>query len=175
MTDEELVGQAQKGEVEAFEELVYRYQKATYFFSLRLVKDAPDAEDLVQKIFLLAFQNIRKFRRASSFKTWLYKISLNQCYNFLRKKKREAGVPIDDLPLKHPGPDQETLLCEREMLVQIRKAVERLPDKQRWVLQLRAYEGLSFEEIGEVLHIRTNAAKVNYHHALEGIKKWVKN
>jgi RNA polymerase sigma-70 factor (ECF subfamily) len=174
MTDDQLVERAKKGNIQAFEELVLRYQKPIYYFVLRMLKDPQEAEDTVQKIFLLAYQNIKGFRADSTFKTWLYRIGVNQCNNYFRQRKNREYVSADDLPLADARADQERDLSEKERYAQLQKAVERLPDKQRMVVTLRIYQELSFEEIGAALDMRANSAKVNFHHALEKLKNLMK-
>ncbi len=174
MTDDQLVDRVKKGDSQAFEELVLRYQKAIYYFVLRMLKNPSDAEDAVQKIFLLAFKNIKGFRADATFKTWLYRIGINQCHNFFRQNKNREFTSIEDIPLVDLHANQEGDLSEKEKLTSLRKAVERLPYKQRMVVTLRIYQELSFEEIGAALDIRANSAKVNFHHALEKLKDWMK-
>jgi RNA polymerase sigma-70 factor (ECF subfamily) len=175
MTDDQLVAQVQEGDTRAFEELVIRYQKGVYYFVLRILKNPQDAEDAVQKIFLLAYKNIGGFRSDSTFKTWLYRIGINQCHNFFRQNKNRDFASVDDLPLVDLKADQEGELTEKERLIELRNNVERLPYKQKMVVMLRIYQELSFEEIGETLHMRANSAKVNFHHALEKLKDWMKS
>ena len=173
LTDDQLVDRVKNGDNRAFEDLVLRHQKGIYYFVLRILQNQSDAEDTVQKIFLLAFQNLKGFRAESSFKTWLYRIGINQCNNLIRQNRKREYTSIEELPLADLRPDQERDLSEKERSTQIQKAVERLPYKQRMVVTLRIYQELSFEEIGAALQIRANSAKVNFHHAVEKIKKWI--
>ncbi len=174
MTDDQLVERVKNGDSLAFEELVFRYQKPIYYFVLRMLKSPLDAEDAVQKIFLLAYQNIKGFRADSTFKTWLYRIGINQCNNFFRKNKNREFISVDEIPVADFSADQEGDLSEKEILSSLRKAVDRLPYKQRMVVSLRIYQDLSFDEIGKTLDIRANSAKVNFHHAMEKLKNWMK-
>ena len=174
MTDDQLVERVKNGDSKAFEELVVRHQKSVYYFVLRVLKNPLDAEDTVQKIFLLAFQNIMGFRADASFKTWLYRIGINQCHNYFRKNKNREFFSVDDIPMTDVRADPERDFSNKERVAHLQKAVDRLPYKQRMVVTLRIYQELSFEEIGTALHIRTNSAKVNFHHALEKLKNWIK-
>jgi RNA polymerase sigma-70 factor (ECF subfamily) len=174
MTDDQLVERVKNGDSRAFEELVVRHEKPIYYFVLRVLKNPLDAEDTVQKIFLLAYKNIKGFRADASFKTWLYRIGINQCHNFFRQNKIRDYISVDDIPVTDVKADQEGDLSDKERLAHLQKAVERLPYKQRMVVTLRIYQELSFEEIGTALNIRTNSAKVNFHHAVEKLKNWIK-
>lgn len=175
MTDDQLIHRVRDGDTAAFEELVLRYQKPVYSFVLRLLRDPAEAEDTVQKVFLLVYQNLKNFRFESSFKTWLYRISINQCHNVFRQHKNREFTPLDDLPLADSKTSQEEDYAQKEIMAQARKAIEKLPNKQRQVLLLRVYQDLSFEEIGQVLNMRANSAKVNFHYALEKVKEWMRN
>lgn len=173
MTDDQLVEQVKNGDSRAFEELVVRHERPIYYFVLRVLKNPLDAEDTVQKIFLLAYQNIKGFRADASFKTWLYRIGINQCHNFFRQNKIRDYLSVDDVPVADFKADQEGDLSDKERLSHLQKAVDRLPYKQRMVVTLRIYQELSFEEIGKALNIKTNSAKVNFHHAVEKLKNWI--
>lgn len=174
MTDDQLVERVKKGDTEAFEELVIRHQKSIYYFVLRILKNPQDAEDTVQRIFLLAYQNIKGFRADSTFKTWIYRIGINQCHNHFRQNKNREFISVDDIPVTDSKAGPEGEFSDRERLSYLQKAVERLPYKQRMVVTLRIYQELSFEEIGKTLNIGTNSAKVNFHHALEKLKDRIK-
>ena len=174
LTDDQLVERVKGGEIQAFEALVQRYQKGIYYFVLRMLKNPSDAEDAVQKIFLSAYKSIGGFRCDSAFKTWLYRIGINQCHNFFRQNKNREFASIEDIPVMDLRADQEEDLAEKERITALRKAVERLPYKQKMVVTLRIDQELSFEEIGRVLEMRANSAKVNFHHALEKLKEWMK-
>lgn len=174
MTDDQLVERVKKGDTKAFEELVIRHQKSIYYFVLRVLKNPLDAEDTVQRIFLLAYQNIKGFRADSTFKTWIYRIGINQCHNYFRQNKKREFISVDDIPVADSKADPEGDFSDRERLSQLQQAVERLPYKQRMVVTLRIYQELSFEEIGRTLNIGTNSAKVNFHHAMENLKNWIK-
>ncbi len=174
MTDDQLVERVKNGDSSAFEELVVRHQKSIYYFVLRVLKSPQDAEDIVQRIFLLAYQNIKGFRADSSFKTWIYRIGINQCHNYYRQNKNREYLSVDDIPVADSKGDPEGDFSDRERLSYLQKAVERLPYKQRMVVTLRIYQELTFDEIGKALNMRTNSAKVNFHHALEKLKNWVK-
>ena len=174
MTDDQLVERVKDGDTQAFEELVVRHQKSIYYFVLRILKNPLDAEDTVQRIFLLAYQNIRGFRADSTFKTWIYRIGINQCHNYFRQNKNREFISVEDIPVADANIGPEEDFSDKERLSYLQKAVERLPYKQRMVVTLRIYQELTFEEIGATLDIKANSAKVNFHHALEKLKHWIK-
>lgn len=173
INDDTLLEQAQRGDRRAFGELVFRHQKSIYRFLLRLLRNPSEAEDMTQKVFLLAFEHLSGFRREASFRTWIFRIAVNQCKNRARQSWRFDTDPPDPLTLCDTNPDPEETVASREIQQNLREAVEKLPEKQKMVLQLRVYQEMSFEEIGQIMQTNANTAKVNFHYAVEKIKQWL--
>ena len=172
MTDEQLVARAQDGELPAFEELVRKYQREIYGLACRIVSDAEEAKDLAQQAFLQAFVHIRSFRQDAQFRTWLFRIAINQCYNFLKSKKK-FGDPVDFEELSVAGNDSpEADLVSHEERRRLYAALERLPAKQRAVITLKVEQGLSYQEISQVLGGTAGAARVNYCQALKTLRRF---
>jgi len=174
MTDPHLVARAQQGDLPAFEELVKKYQKEIYGLACRLVNDPEEAKDLSQQAFLQAYVHIRDFRQQSQFRTWLFRIAINQCYNFLKSKKK-FGDPLDieELPLAAGGDSPDETLVAQEDRRRLYAALNRLPAKQRAVITLKLEQGLSYDEISRVLGGTAGAARVNYCQALKTLKKYM--
>jgi RNA polymerase sigma-70 factor (ECF subfamily) len=174
MTDAQLVARAQDGDLPAFEELVKKYQREVYSLACRIVMDTEEAKDLSQQAFLQAFVHIRSFRQQAQFRTWLYRIALNQCYNYLKSKKK-FGEPLDCDEVILAGHDSpEADLVAQEDHRRLYAALARLPSKQRAVITLKVEQGLSYEEISQVLGGTTGAARVNYCQAIKTLKKYLK-
>lgn len=157
------------GDARAFDELVRKYQRAIYGLALRYVKDADDAKDVAQRAFVRAFQAIGGFRAGASFKTWLYRIAINLALNHLRDRK--VKVSVDEHRSLAVDAVGTVRLQDAEMQAKLRAAVEKLPAKQRLVLELRVYEELPFREVAEIARCSENAAKVNYHHAVNALRE----
>jgi RNA polymerase sigma-70 factor (ECF subfamily) len=176
MTDDQLVARAQKGELPAFEELVQKYQREIYGLACRMVSDAEEAKDLAQQAFLQAFVHIRTFRRDAQFRTWLFRIAINQCYNYLKSRKK-FGDPVDsdEVNLVGEDPSPEAGLVMQDDRRRLYEALERLPAKQRAVITLKIEQGLSYEEISQVLGGTAGAARVNYCQALKTLKKQIQS
>ncbi len=174
MTETHLVARAQQGDLPAFEELVRKYQREIYHLACRIVHDAEEAKDMAQQTFLQAYVHIRNFRHQSQFRTWLFRIAINQCYNFLKSRKK-FGDPVDSQDLHLAGEDnpQEGLLAAEERR-RLYAALERLPAKQRAVLTLKLERGLSYQEISEELGGTAGAARVNYCQAVKTLKKYLR-
>jgi len=174
MTETHLVARAQQGDLPAFEELVRKYQREIYHLACRIVHDAEEARDMAQQTFLQAYVHIRNFRHQSQFRTWLFRIAINQCYNFLKSRKK-FGDPVDSQDLNLAGEDnpQEGLLIAEERR-RLYAALERLPAKQRAVLTLKLERGLSYQEISQELGGTAGAARVNYCQAVKALKKYLR-
>ncbi len=175
MTDSQLVARAQDGELPAFEELVKKYQRDIYSLACRIVMDMEEAKDLTQQAFVQAFVHIRSFRQQAQFRTWLFRIALNQCYNYLKSRKK-FGDPLDVDEVSLAGDDSpEADLVAREDHRRLYAALARLPSKQRAVITLKVEQGLSYEEISQVLGGTTGAARVNYCQAIKSLRKYLKS
>jgi|UniRef100_A0A7C3Z1H3 RNA polymerase sigma-70 factor (ECF subfamily) len=174
MNEPHLVARAQQGDLPAFEELVKKYQREIYNLACRLVQDPEEAKDMAQQTFLQAFIHIREFRHQSQFRTWLFRIAINQCYNFFKTKKK-FGEPVDSQEMTIVDEDnpQEGLVAAEDRS-RLYAALERLPAKQRAVLTLKLEQGLSYKEISAELGGTAGAARVNFCQAVKSLKKYLK-
>jgi len=164
-----LVEKALSGNEGAFEELVRQYQAPIYYLALRFVREEGAAADLAQTTFLRAFQGLRGFRHGSSFKTWLYRIAINLCKNYLRdhgKKKENSLGEID--PPSSANPLRDLIAHEDQRL--LAQAWGKLPERQRLTVTLKINEGMKYREIAEVLGCSVGAVKANFHHACQKMK-----
>lgn len=173
-TDFELIDLVIVGNDRAFEELVNRYKKAVYYLAFRIVRDHEDAVDLSQDAFLKVYQSLKKFRRNSSFHTWLYRITVNLGINHLRRNKDKVKVGLEDL---HAVMQTNTLevLEFKELQNTVNEAIERLPEKQRVTVILRVCHGFSHKEISEVLQCSVGTVKANYFHAIRNLRDFMKD
>jgi RNA polymerase sigma-70 factor (ECF subfamily) len=163
------VEQARAGDEGAFEDLVRRYEKPIYYLALRYVREEQAAADLAQTAFLKAFQGLHGFRRQASFKTWLYRIAINLCKNYLRdygKKKFDSLGEMD--PPSTANPLRE--LIEHEDQALLARAWARLPEKQRMTVVLKVQEEMKYREIAEVMGSSVGTIKANFHHACARLK-----
>jgi RNA polymerase sigma-70 factor (ECF subfamily) len=172
-TDFELIDLALAGSELAFEELVNRYKKAVYYLAFRIVKDHEDAVDLSQEAFFRAYQSLKKFRKNSSFHTWLYRITVNLGINHLRRNRDKAQVELEDL---HTVMQTSTLeaLEFKELQEVVNKAIDRLPEKQKVTVILRVCHGFSHKEISQVLQCSVGTVKANYFHAIRNLRDFMK-
>ena len=173
MTESQLVARAQNGELPAFEELVKKYQREVYGLACRIISDSEEAKDMTQQAFLQAFVHIKSFRQDAQFRTWLFRIAINQCYNYLKSRKK-FGDPVDMDTMVLVGNEEspESDLLSQDNRRRLYEALERLPAKQRAVITLKVEQGLSYQEISRVLGGTAGAARVNYCQALKTLKKY---
>jgi RNA polymerase sigma factor (sigma-70 family) len=154
--DSDLVAWSKAGDIEAFGELVRRYQKPVFRIVLRMVRSPDDADDLTQDTFVRAHRGLKTFKDEYDFHPWLYRIAVNQAINFLNKRKRQAAADLDEVPEGdiRAGPEPESPLqsaSRQELLTRLESALDKLPEEQRTVFLLRVQEGLSYEEIAETM------------------------
>jgi RNA polymerase sigma-70 factor, ECF subfamily len=156
--EEELVLAAQQGDTRAFEGLVVRYQRPIFSLIYQMTRDVEVVEDLGQEIFIAAFRAIKDFKARSSFFTWLYRIAINHCKNYLASSSRVGDIEKryqDEQRASGMSNNQERnpqrMLLTKEFVEHIDQAINALPEDQRIVLTLCEFEGLSYQEMAEVL------------------------
>lgn len=162
--DNQIIQRVRGGNRSAFSILVRRHQKGLLRLAVRFMRDLGLAEDIVQDSFIKAYERLASFEGRSSFKSWLYQITVNTAKNKLRDR-RHNGTDIDEVPLAEPAMAESSLVHE-SIAQLIQTFVDRLPIKQKTALVLRIYEDLSFKEIAEIMSCPYDTAKANYRHAL---------
>ncbi|HYL82742.1 MAG TPA: sigma-70 family RNA polymerase sigma factor [Candidatus Angelobacter sp.] len=167
--DRELVRRAQASDKEAFEELIRRHQHRVFAVAGGILKRREDVEDVAQQVFVKAYFSLKRFDQRAAFSTWLYKITVNECWDLLRKKKvrplvyeadlseEQARQAFHSAELGHGGPDISERLAARQ---QVERLLEGLDERDRLMLILKEVEGFSIEEIAEVLDLNANTVKV---------------
>lgn len=153
---------AQDGDLEAFEALVRRHQAAVYRVALRLLGSDADAHDATQEAFLRAWRALGRFHGRSAVSTWLYRIVTRRCLDVIAARRTSAALP-DTARDPRAGPAEAAE--RRERLRAVTAAIAELPGEQRAALVLREFEGLSYEEVAEVLDITVPAVKSRIHRA----------
>lgn len=167
--DRELVHQAQKGLESAFEELVRRHQQKVLGLVNGILRRREDAEDVAQQVFLKAYVSLKKFDQRAAFSTWLYKITVNECWDYLRKKKvrpltYEADLSEEQVSQLDGPAAEENLPQSPEERAEVRELLEwllgKLTDADRQLLVLKEMEGFSVQELAEILDLNVNTVKV---------------
>ncbi len=167
--DRQAIAACQRGEREAFDRLVERYQRDVYRLCYRYVNNHHDANDMAQDVFLKAYKAISKFRGDSAFSTWLYRIAVNTCLNFRASRKLASEELSEHLADGSPGVARR--LEDEERSRKVREAVSRLPEKQRATLILKIYHDLTHEEVASILGASIGTVKANLFHALGNLRK----
>lgn len=160
----ELVTQAQRGDRNAFGELVNMHAQGVTNVSYRMCGDVQIAEEACQEAFIQAWLHLSSYRPQTSLRNWLYRIAVNAATDILRREKRILPNAIEDLHLTDSGPGPEALLSQSERTALVQKAILSLPDASRAVLVLREYEEMSYHEIADTLDIPigTVMSRLNY-------------
>src|SRR4051812_6241220 len=172
-SDAELLAAFRSGDVRAFETLVRRYQSPVLAIARRFARDEDDAEDLAQRAFINASQRAAGWR-GGSFKSWVFRIVVNLGKNTLSDIARfDRSEEAQERERESPGPSVEATLARAQEQRALRKAVAKLPRRQREVLLLRIDGDLPFAEIARTLGITEVNAKVNFHHAVQNLKNLV--
>lgn len=184
--DAALICDAQRGDVQAFDRLVRKYDQAILRLALRLTGSEHDAQDIYQDAFLKAYKNIAKFRSESSFYTWMHRIVSNLCMDRLRSKQslRETSALITTpeghesslfelMADPHTSSDPERQLLRRELSRHIRLALLRLTARERIVFQLKHFAGLKLRTIGEMLNTSEETAKNTLFRATHKLRNYL--
>ena len=156
-----------------FLKLMDRYKEPIYWHIRRLVVSHEDAEDILQETFIQVYRHAGSFRGESRIFTWLYRIATNECTRYFRKNKRwvkNSGSMAEKMSGELSETDSES---SKAILVKFQQAILQLPEKQKIVFNLRYYDELSYEDIGQILNSSVNSLKTNYHYASEKIKQYL--
>lgn len=174
-TDAELINSFKEGDENAFSQIVFRYQHRLLIVASAVLGDEDEAMDMVQEAFLKTYFNIKTFRGDSSLYTWLYRILYNLCISSLRKKKIVSFFSFDTFDEYYNFPSNEKDPMEnfenKEILHAVKKAMKKLPAKQRLVFAMKQFEGMKHYEIAEILGITEGAVKASYFHAIKKLRE----
>lgn len=173
-TDEELVLEIQKGAEEPFGVLMDRYNQKLVRYGRKFLSNPDNIDDLVQEIFIKVYQNIQSFDAARKFSPWIYRIAHNSFVNQIRKNENEPLFFFNfDTVIEHPLYTDPTLEEKEneEMRVLVNKGVESLSPAYREIVTLHYYEGLSYQEIADILHIPIGTVGVRLRRAREILSK----
>ncbi len=174
VNETELVTQAQHGDRNAFGELVCIYAQGVRNVIYRMCGDVQITEDAAQEAFVQAWLHLASYRPQTSLRNWLYRIAVNAATDILRKEKRIVPNNIEDMALRDPQPNPETLLSQTERTALVQKAILSLPDASRAVLVLREYEELSYHEIANTLDIPVGTVMSRLNYARKLLKEKLK-
>lgn len=177
--DQQLVERAQRGDKQAFDLLVIKYQRKLARLLSQFIRDAAEVEDITQETFIKAYRSLPSFRGESAFYTWLYRIGINAAKNFLVAQGRRAsttnGFDIEDAENLEEGSQlrelntPESELMSRQIAQTIHQTLQELPEELRTAITLREIEGLSYEEIASIMSCPTGTVRSRIFRAREAI------
>ena len=177
-TDEELVAKSIRGDADSFNELVLRWERPIYALAYRTIGREEDARDVCQETFLRAFRALPGFRGQAKFSSWLYRIALNLCRDWIRRERRAPIVPtpegVDVVELaaeQGPAESIEDLVARRELSAVVEEAMAVLPDEQRTAIILKEYHGMTFQEIADLQGCPLSTVKTRLYQGLSVLRR----
>lgn len=180
VSDLELIENFGNGDEKAFEQLIIRYERKIYSICIYFLKNREDAEDAAQEIILKLYKKVGSFRKESAFSTWMNYVASNTCRDYLRKRKRNQVLYLDEdirtdessisreLPSEEDTPEER--MEKKELGVLMQEALFKLKDDHKEILLMREYQELSYEEISEILEISVGTVKSRIYRARQDLK-----
>lgn len=159
----------------AFSAIIEQYGDQTYWQIRRYTKNHEDTNDVLQNTLLKVFKGLPNFKEESAISTWIYSIARNETYTFLEKRNKKENREVDTPFIEYTHFTKELEgISSSEIERILLKAIDRLPDKQAQVFQLKYFEDLKYEEISKMLNTSVGGLKASFHHAVQKIKEFVK-
>jgi RNA polymerase sigma-70 factor (ECF subfamily) len=177
-TDEELVEKSIGGDLESFNQLVKRWERPIYALAYRVLGREEDARDVVQEAFLRAFRALPGFKGQAKFSSWLYRITLNLCRDWIRRRNRTPelqapeGVDVIELAAEQgPTESVEDVVNRKDLSRRVARAMGVLSEDQRTAIILKEYEGLTFQEISDLLGVPLSTVKTRLYQGLTVLRR----
>jgi len=177
-TDEELVARSQRGDVDSFNQLILRWERPIFALAYRVIGREEEARDVCQEAFLRAFRALPGFKGQAKFSSWLYRITLNLCRDWIRRQRR---APVSQLPedmdvlemaaARGPVESIEDLVARRELSAVVEEAMATLPDEQRTAIILKEYHGMTFQEIADLQGCPLSTVKTRLYQGLSVLRR----
>jgi len=177
-TDEEIVARTQRGDADSFNELVVRWERPIYALAYRTIGREEDARDVCQETFLRAFRALPGFRGQAKFSSWIYRIALNLCRDWIRRQRRTPVVqPPEDMDViemaaaAEPSESIEDLVARQDLARLVERVMADLPEEQRTAIVLKEYHGLTFQEISELVGCPLSTIKTRVYQGLTVVRR----
>ena len=178
-----LVERAKNGNLEAYDELVKRYQERIYATVYHMTSNHEDANDLAQEAFIKGFQALKSFKGGSSFYTWVYRIAVNKTINFLKQRRNRTQMSLDDLDFNaEHDPDLVALISEKtprrdinlsELQEKLNEAMQKLSESHRLVVSLHDVQGMSHEEIAKIMECNIGTVRSRLFYARQQLQAYL--
>lgn len=184
LEDDVLVEQAIGGDESAYKKLTEKYRKALHFHILKMIKNRNQIEDLVQEVFVKAFDNLSSYNTNYAFSTWIYRIATNHTIDYLRKKKLQTlsiNEPVKtksgemEMQLRDESAEADRNIIRKQRQKMVQNAIKDLPEKYRKVIEMRHMEEKTYQEIAELLDIPLGTVKAHIFRARELLYKAMKD
>jgi RNA polymerase sigma factor (sigma-70 family) len=160
----------------AFTAIIKKYQEKLYWHIRRMVVQHEDANDVLQNLFIKVWKSLDGFREESQLYTWLYRIATNESISFLEKQKKYSSVSISDSESTLSNAIRASDHFDGNKLEwKLQLAIQRLPEKQRAVFNLRYFDEMPYDKMSEILETSEGALKASYHHAVKKIEHYILN
>jgi RNA polymerase sigma-70 factor (ECF subfamily) len=177
-TDEELVARSIRGDTESFNQLIMRWERPIYALAYRTIGREEDARDVCQETFLRAFRALPGFRGQAKFSSWLYRIALNLCRDWMRRERRapiaQGPDNVDLMELAaatEPSESIEELVARRDLVRAVELVMATLPEEQRTAIILKEYHGLTFQEIADLVGCPLSTVKTRLYQGLSVVRR----
>ena len=177
-TDEELVARAQGGDIDSFNQLIVRWERPIYALAYRVIGKEEDARDVCQDAFLRAYRALPGFKGQAKFSSWLYRIALNLCRDWIRRQRRAPVVQLpEDAEVTElaaaTGPVEsiEDLVARRELSAIVEEAMSELSEEQRTAIILKEYHGMTFQEIADMQGCPLSTVKTRLYQGLSLLRR----
>jgi len=177
-TDEELVARSIGGDADSFNELILRWERPIYALAYRTIGREEDARDVCQETFLRAFRALPGFRGQAKFSSWLYRIALNLCRDWIRRERRapllqppEDGDLMELAAAAEPAESIEDLVARKDLARSVERAMALLPEEQRTAIVLKEFHGLTFQEIADLAGCPLSTVKTRLYQGLTVLRR----
>jgi len=179
-TDEDLVARSRGGDLDSFNELILRWERPIYALAYRVIGREEEARDVCQDTFLRAFRALPGFKGEAKFSSWIYRIALNLCRDWMRRQRRAPtmqipeGVDPSELA-SDQGPVEsiEDLVARRELSAVVEEAMTLLPEEQRTAIVLKEYHGMTFKEIADLQGVPLSTVKTRVYQGLSVLRRYL--
>jgi len=178
LTDDELVARSVGGDAESFNQLILRWERPIYALAYRVIGREEDARDVCQETFLRAFRALPGFKGHAKFSSWLYRIALNLCRDWIRRQRRTPVTQMpDDVDLgdyaaeRGPAESIEELVSRRELSAVVEEVMAQLPEEQRTAIILKEYHGMTFQEIADMQGCPLSTVKTRLYQGLLVVRR----
>jgi RNA polymerase sigma-70 factor (ECF subfamily) len=177
-TDEDLVARSRGGDLDSFNQLILRWERPIYALAYRVIGREEDARDVCQETFLRAFRALPGFKGQAKFSSWLYRIALNLCRDWMRRQRRAPTVqllegvdPVELAAEQGPVESIEDLVSRRELSAVVEEAMALLPEEQRTAIVLKEYHGMTFQEIADLQGCPLSTVKTRLYQGLSVLRR----